>query len=224
MLYYPIFLNLNNQNVLIVGGGEVAERKVRNLLTYGCHIYIMSLHLTPCLKKLIEEGCITRISQDSLNKCIDQVVMVIAATDDAGFNSQIAARAKERRVPVNVVDQPSDCSFIVPSVVRRGDLQIAISTGGKSPALAKKTRKMLEAIFGPEYGVFLEIMGRIRTKLLSRETTSSENKITFQRVVDSGLLELIRSHDIEGAKTILKSILENDFPVDEILNQVLKGV
>lgn len=222
MPYYPIFLDLNNQKVLVVGGGTVAERKIQNLLRYGCQIYVVSPHLTPHLKKLAAEKKIHHIPHEALGKALDEAFMVIAATDDPEVNSQIASQAKERGLLINAVDQPEDCNFIMPSIVQRGDLQIAISTAGKSPALAKRIRKEMEVTFGPEYASLIELMGLLRTKLLAQGNLSSENRVMFEKLVNSDLLELIKKANVQGVKNSLKSILGQDFPIDDILKQVFE--
>ncbi len=220
MPYYPIFLDLRNKSVLVVGGGEVAERKILNLLKYGCNIHVVSHELTPQLEKLVAENKIQHIPEHSLNDAMSKACMVIAATDDPVVNRQIASRAKERGLLFNAVDQPRDCNFIMPSIVRSGDLQIAISSGGKSPALTKKIRKEMQTQFGPEYGSFVELLGILRAEVLARSDASSENKRTFENLVNSDLLELIRKGDIDGVKSTLKSILGESLPVDDIVMQV----
>ena len=222
MPYYPIFLDLDSQKIIVVGGGEVAERKIRNLLTYGCQIYIVSPHLTPHLKQLIAKKKIHHIPYESLGKLMDDAFMIIAATDDPEVNSQIASQAKERGLLVNAVDQPGDCNFIMPSVVKQGDLQIAISTAGKSPALAKKIRKEMEIMFGPEYDSLIALLGLLRIELLSRGKPPSKNKVIFQELVDSSLLELIKKGDWNGVRATLRSILGEGFPVEDIVKQVYK--
>lgn len=223
MSYYPIFVDLKDQGVLVVGGGEVAERKIKNLLTHNCRIYIASPNLTSYLKALVDRGEVRRIDPDSLDESLDTVFMVIAATDDSALNSRIAIKAKERGILINSVDQPRDCTFIMPSIVKAGDLQIAISTAGKSPALAKKIRGELESTFGPEYASFIELLGLLRRELISKGKPSSDNKIIFQRLVNSPLLELIKEGNIEGVRNALSSVLGEDFPVDGIVNQVFSG-
>jgi len=224
MPYYPIFIDLNNQNVIVVGGGEVAERKIRNFLIYGCKIYISSPHLTPHLKQLVAKKKIHHIPFESLDTYLDDTFMVIAATDDPEVNSQIASQAKKHGLLINTVDQPKDCNFIMPSIVKRGDLQIAISTAGKSPALAKKIRKEMDSTFGPEYDSLIELLGLIRIKLLSQDQSSSKNKIIFQKLVDSDLLELIKNENLDGVRIALKSILGEEFPIEDAVKQVFKKV
>jgi precorrin-2 dehydrogenase/sirohydrochlorin ferrochelatase len=219
MVYYPLFLDLRNQKVIVVGGGEVAERKIRNLLTYGCRIHIASPRLTPGLRRLVEVEKILRIPDGPLDGHLDDAFMVIVATDDSHVNGRIASQAKKRGLLVNVVDQPRDCNIIVPSVVRRGDLQIAISTAGKSPALAKKIREEMEHLFGPEYDPFTALLGLVRAELLAQGRSPSENKVKFSELVNSNLLELIRKDDGNGVAITLKSILGEGFPAKEIVNR-----
>ena len=222
MPYYPVFLDLNNQKVLVVGGGDVAERKIRTLLIYGCRISIISPHLTRHLKQLVAKKRIHHLPYESLGTVMDDAFMVIAATDDQEVNTQIASQAKEKGLLVNAVDQPGDCNFIMPSIVKRGDLQIAISTAGKSPALAKKLRKDMESIVGPEYDSFLELLGMIRKKLLSKGQPSSRNKTIFQKLVGSNLLELIKKGDRNEIRDTLRSILGEGFPVEDIVKKICR--
>jgi len=224
MPYYPIFLDLNNQNVIVVGGGEVAERKIKNLLIYGCTIYISSPHLTPHLQQLVAAKKIYHIPDESLDTYIDTGFMVIAATDDAEVNSKIASQAKKHGLLINTVDQPKDCNFIMPSIVKRGNLQIAISTAGKSPALAKKIRKELQNTFPPEYDLLTELLGIIRTKLLSQNQSSSKNKVIFQQLVEVNLLEMITNKNWDGIQTTLQSILGENFPIGDILTKAFKEI
>jgi precorrin-2 dehydrogenase/sirohydrochlorin ferrochelatase len=221
-VYYPVFLDLRNKIVLVVGGGKVAERKILNLLRYGCRIHVVSLGLTSQLEKLVSEKKIQHIPEQSLNRAMSEAFMVIAATDDPAVNGQIASRAREQGLLVNAVDQPRDCNFIMPSIVRSGDLQLAISTGGKSPALAKRIRKELQALFGSEYGSFIELLGMLRAKVLAKSGTSSKNKSLFENLVNSDLLGLIRKGDIDGIRATLRSTLGAGFPVDDIVMRVFK--
>jgi len=223
MPYFPIFLDLSDHSVIVVGGGEVAERKVKSLLAYGCQIYIVTPHLAPHLRQLVAKEKIHHVSHESLDRLLDDAFMVIAATDDAKVNSQIASQAKERGILVNVVDKPEECTFIMPSIVKRGDLQIAISTAGKSPALAKKIRKQMDGIFGPEYSLFLGLLGLLRTQILAQGQASSKNKTIFRQLVDSNLLELIKKGNWEGVSATLTSILGEDFPIEDAVEQVFRS-
>jgi precorrin-2 dehydrogenase/sirohydrochlorin ferrochelatase len=218
--YFPIFLDLSNQNVVVVGGGGVAERKIKNLLAYGCMITVISPRLTPYLRQLVAQGTVHRVSLQSLDKSLDHAFMVIAATNDPEVNSRVASQAKERGILVNVVDQPRDCNFIMPSIVKRGDLQIAISTGGKSPALAREIRKEMDGRYGPRYAPFLELLGLVRAELLAQRQPSSENRVIFQRLIGSDLLDLMGEGNWDEVRATLRSILGQEFPLEHMINRV----
>ena len=220
MSYYPVFLDIKDQKIIIVGGGEVAERKVKNLLIYGCRIYINAHHLTQYLNNLVTEGKIKRVEYNEIPAQMKDAFMAIAATDDPFINREVSLMAKKQRVLINAVDQPDDCSFIVSSVVKRGDLHIAISTGGKSPALAKRIRKELESRFGEEYGVLVDIMGLIRKKILALNKPQTQNKEIFENLANADLSELIRKKDRQGLKEALTLTLGDEFPIDDVLEKM----
>ena len=167
MSFYPLFVDLEGKTVLVVGGGEVAERKIGSLLACGAEIRIVSNSLTDKIKQLVEEKSVGYLGGEFNASHLDGAFLAVAATDDAALNSRVSGSARERGILVNAVDQPADCDFIVPSVVKRGDLIIAISTSGKSPATAKKIRMELETHYGDAYGSLLRIMGRVREAVLS---------------------------------------------------------
>lgn len=221
MSYYPVFLNLTDKEVLVVGGGLVAQRKVETLLQYGASISIVSRHLTPRLKELVETHRITFVGSEFTEDHLAVVFLVIAATDDPMLNHRVSLDAQERGLLINAVDQPEDCNFIVPSILRRGDLQVAISTSGKSPALARKLRQEMELQFGKEYEKLLLLMGSVREQVISRGLPQDENKRIFKKIVESDMLEAITRKDRERVKNILKSALGNKFNQDTILDQVL---
>jgi len=221
MSYYPIFLNLTYKKALVVGGGLVAQRKVETLLEHGASTSVVSQKLTVRLKELAEEKKIQYLGPEFSEEYLDDMFLVIAATDDQELNHRVSLCAQERGLLVNAVDQPEDCNFIVPSIVRRGDLQVAISTSGKSPALARKLRQELEVQFGEEYEKLLSLMGSIREVVLSRGLPQDENKRIFKSIVDSDILKAIAKKDRERIEKILKSALGNQFDQGPILEQAL---
>lgn len=220
MKYYPVLLQLEEKTILVVGGGSVAERKVENLLEFGCRILIVSRELTKKLHQLIEIKRIQHLGSEFKEEQLEGVFLVIAATNDKDLNSRISAQARNHRLLVNAVDQPADCDFIFPSILRRGDLLIAISTSGKSPALAKSVRKKLETQFGREYGVFLDLMGRLRKKIMSEGFSQNENSLIFHKIVDSDILNCVARDDWEGVKSILRAILPSSWEVAEIVEEL----
>ncbi|RLB16026.1 MAG: bifunctional precorrin-2 dehydrogenase/sirohydrochlorin ferrochelatase [Deltaproteobacteria bacterium] len=209
MRYYPVFLDLNHKRALVVGGGLVAQRKVETLVNYGASISVISRELTGRLEEMAAEGILQYLGPEFRDEYLEGVFLVIAATDDPMLNHQVSQRAQERGLLINAVDQPEDCNFIVPAIMSRGDLQIAISTSGKSPALAGKIRQQMEVQFGEEYERLLFLMGRIRKEVLSRGLPQKENKSIFKKIIDSGILEALAEKDRERVEMILKSALGN---------------
>ncbi len=210
MSYYPIFLELEGKIALVFGGGKVAERKIETLLEYGAIIRIISRRLTKKLKSLVESGEIQHIGEDFRDIHLDNAFLVIAATDDKQLNHKISKSARNRGLLINVVDQLSDCDFIVPSIVRRGDLLIAISTSGKSPALAKKIRKKLDTQFGNEYKTFLILMGSLRKEILSMGLSNEENSRIFHEIVNTDILKCLAQKNFVKAESVLNQILPLD--------------
>jgi precorrin-2 dehydrogenase/sirohydrochlorin ferrochelatase len=154
---------------------------------------------------------------------LEDVFMVIAATDDSKLNEAISSEAKKKGILINAVDQPSDCTFIVPSIIRQGDLLIAISTSGKSPALAKKIRKELEAKFGKGYKDFLALMGVVRKKVLDMGLPQEENSLIFHELVDSPMLEAVKKQDIDGVTLILNNITKQNLSVSDVKKYLKAG-
>jgi len=218
MSYYPVLIHLDGKKVIVVGGGTVAERKIETLLEYGAAVHVVSRDLTPQLRKYSTEGTIGLLGQEFNEDCLEGAFMVIAATDDPRLNRQVSKMAKEKGLLVNAVDQPSDCNFILPSILRRGDLLIAVSTSGKSPALAKKVREALEERFGNEYESFLILMGRLREEVLSQRLSQDENRRIFHELVHSPILEAIGRKDWNGVAMILNGIIPGQLSSKDVMN------
>lgn len=189
---FPVNLDLKDRKCLVIGGGRVAERKVRSLLHCGAEVWVASPELTEGLEKLVEEGAVHFVSRCYATEDLDGCFLVISAADDREVNSRVADDCLARNIPVNVVDDPVRCSFTVPSVLRRGPLCIAVSTTGKSPLLAKKIREELEDLFGPEYAEFLELMGEIRNRVIKNVPDKETRRRIFECLVNSDILELVR--------------------------------
>src|SRR3989337_3330177 len=208
MRYYPIFLDIKGKSCVVIGGGSVAERKVLSLLDAGSKVLVISPELTPVLKKLAAKKKINYCPQSYGPGDLKGFFLAYSATDDPKVNKSVFNEAKREGIFLNVVDVPELCNFIVPSVVDRGNLLIAISTSGKSPAMAKKIRQKLEKEFGKEYAVFLDIMGRIREKVLKSSEESGKNKRMFEKLVNSPLLEWIKKGEKEKVDRFLKEALK----------------
>ena len=141
MSYYPIMIDLEGKKVLVIGGGKVATRKVETFLEYGAEVRVVSKDLEPELRNHVENGDVRYSAREFHEDDLADIYLIITATNNKNLNHEISIMAREKGILVNAVDQPTDCSFIVPSILKRGDLIIAVSTSGKSPALAKKVKK-----------------------------------------------------------------------------------
>jgi precorrin-2 dehydrogenase/sirohydrochlorin ferrochelatase len=215
MKTYPIQLDIRQRRCLVVGGGRVAARKVPGLLSAGARVTVVSPHLHPPLNELAASGRIHWLARGYHVDDLQDVWMVIAATDQAGLNLQVAADARTRSVLCSVVDQPAAGDFTLPSVVRRGDLVLTVSTSGQSPALARRLRKELEDRFGNEYEGFLRLMGAVRRRLLSASHDPEAHRVIFTRLVEAELPEAIREARWDDLREHLVAILGPDY--DETL-------
>ncbi|PKN63175.1 MAG: siroheme synthase [Deltaproteobacteria bacterium HGW-Deltaproteobacteria-15] len=222
MRYYPAFLDLHGKKVLIVGGGAVAQRKIETLFEYGAIIDVAARDLTPALKEFETEGRIRFVGSEFREDQMDRAFLVIAATDDPEMNRKVSLAAGERNIPVNAVDQPSDCTFIVPSILRRGDLVIAISTSGKSPALARRLREQLEGMYGEEYGAYVRLMGKAREIVLSGGFPPERKGDILRELIDSDLLGAIRLGDRSRVASTLERILRTE--LNEEIRELIQNM
>ncbi len=200
--YYPIFLNIQDKKCVVVGGGNVAWRKVCSLKEAGAKVVVVSPDFCPELEK---EAGFERIQQKYATGHLEGAALVVAATDDGEVNKKVYCDAMESGILVNVVDKPEFCSFIVPASVMRGDLCISISTGGASPALARNIREYLERQFGEEYDEFTKLLSEMRRKMLSEIKDESIRRDILQRIAGLDMLEIVKEKGVMEAK---KKILE----------------
>lgn len=205
--YYPIFLNIHQKKCIVVGGGEVARRKVRALLERGAIVQVIAPTLDSELSHLANNNTITALQRNYEPGDLKDALIVIAATTKAETNRKVAMEAKRRGILVNVVDDREQSDFIVPSCLHRGDLTIAVATAGKSPALARKIRTRLESDFGKEYVSLVKLIGEVRSELKRRRV--KVNASTWQDALDlNRLTEMIRAGQGEQAKATLLNNLE----------------
>lgn len=207
MSYYPAFLDLSGRLVLVVGGGRVAGRKVASLLEAGARVRLVSLALNPETAALAQDERVELHERAYAPQDFDGVSLCICATNQEALNRQVADEASKRGIFVNVVDVPPLCSFIVPASLRRGNLCLAISTGGDSPSSAALLRKKLEQEFGPEWGPYLKLMRAVRNHVIARGRTSDENKVLFSALAASDLREAVARRDTAQIERILQSVL-----------------
>lgn len=205
---YPIGLIIEGEACVVIGGGTIAERKVDALLQAKGHVTVVAPSVTDRLAELAAEDRIECREREAVDADLADAFLAIIATDDPKLNSRLASVALEAGKLVNAVDQPEDCNFHVPASVRRGPLTLTISTGGASPALAKRIRKELQACFGPEHGQLCELLGRLRPLAAEIMQEQSDRAQAWERILDSPVLELLRQGRAEEAEAHARSILE----------------
>ncbi len=181
--YYPVNLVLKNKKCLVIGAGNVAERKVKRLLECGARVSVLSPAMTPGLKTMAKNGKIAFKEKKVNLRALDGAYLVIAATTDRSVNAAVSSYCRKKNILINVVDSPKECSFILPSIIRRGDLTISISTDGISPALSKKIRQDLEKVFGVGYVGLLRMMKKIRPLVLKKMKTAQSRKNFFNKML-----------------------------------------
>jgi precorrin-2 dehydrogenase/sirohydrochlorin ferrochelatase len=218
MRYYPVNLDIQNRECLVVGGGSVGKRKILTLLECGARVTVVSPRISVEILGLSEGHCITLKERNYRSSDLEGILLVIGATDNEKVNQQISKDATEAGILCNIVDRPQECTFVLPAIVKQGDLVIAISTSGKSPAFAKRLRQKLSGDFGPEYGKFLDLMGAIRQRLLQKGKSPEEHKHIFEQLIDEGLLKLVKHNNGKQIDTLLKKVLGKDFVLSYLFN------
>ena len=212
--YYPILLNIQGKKCLVVGGGEVALRKVKALLEHGANIETVSPDFCPELNQMAKEGTIKAVQRDYKPEDLRNAFIAIAATDDNRINENVSAEARRAGIIVNVVDDPNSSDFIVPSYFKRGDIIVAVSTSGRSPALARKIRSELEKDFQTEYAQLAMLADEVRSEMKQQGVKVSSD--AWQDVLNlNSLIELLRRGKNREAKEIMISklkILEQEEP------------
>jgi len=208
--WYPIFIKLKNEKILVVGGGAVATRKVKTLINYSPQITIVSPSVSSKLKALILKYNLKYYKRNYKKSDLKDKKIIFVATNDEKLNKQISQDAQQSGILVNVVDNLEHCSFIVPSIIARGDLQIAISTSGISPLLTKTIRKKLEELFGSEYNTLLKLVRKYRSIIKKKFSDVKVRKIKLEKLLDPSIIKKIKNGDIKKAEEEFKRIIEED--------------
>jgi precorrin-2 dehydrogenase/sirohydrochlorin ferrochelatase len=211
MQTYPVgLINLTGQRTIVVGGGMVASRKVKGLLDAGASVTLISPSIVPELEDLSNTQGVTWEPRQYRYGDLCDAFIVIAATNDPEVHKEIWEEAQHEGCLINIVDDPAHCNFIIPAQVRHGDFWIAISTGGTSPALARRLRERLEKQFGPEYGDFTALLGELRPVLLAAFSPGEARLNAAMQLVDSDLIEVLNRDGYEQAKRYALGILKRD--------------
>jgi len=206
MAYYPVFLDITGAPCLVVPGGEVAARKTAGLAGAGAAVTVISPQVTERLARLVDNGLVRHLTRPFQRGDTRGAALVIAASSDRGVNEEVLEEARAAGIPVNVADDPGGSAFIVPSVLRRGGLTVAVSTGGKCPALARRVRLEIEKAIGPAYGPLLEIMGGLRESLLKKGLKGDKKDRIINELLDSDICSLLREGDLAGLGRLIEEV------------------
>lgn len=209
--YYPVYIQMREQPCTVIGGGKIAEGKVEGLLAVEAQVTVISPDLTPRLRELARQKQISYIPRGYQPGDLTGAFMVICATDKAEINHQVWQAALANRQLVNVVDDTPRCNFIAPSILRKGDLTIAISTSGKAPALAVRLKERFQREIGPEYERFLELAGELREPLAKHIPDFETRKALWYELVDSDILDVLARGDESSAREIISELVGFDF-------------
>jgi len=217
MKYYPVFLELKAKDCLVVGGGNVGARKAATLEKCGAKVKVISDRFSSWFDDLKQTTiCIEKKEYEK--KDLNGIFLVFAATNNPDLNKQIKDDASMLNILCNVADAPDKSDFLLPSIVDRGDLIVAVSTSGSSPAMAKRIRQDLENQFGPEYAQLLLLMRNIRKKLLLAGHAPDEHKEVFHTLIDKGVLELIKANDEININAVLCDVLGNQYSYQDLVS------
>ena len=208
-MFYPIYLNLKGKRVVVIGGGEVAERKIESLLDTYASINVISPEVTARILKLASERRVELDRRLYRDGDCSGATLVLSATDDDATNRSVFEEARKAGALVNTADQPALCDFIMPAVVRRGDIAIAISTSGTSPGLAARLRQKIARLIGPEYGHLAQLLSEARPLIRRRIPEQADRKELQYRILDSDIMSYLRNNDIAGAERRLREIIES---------------
>ena len=220
MNFFPVFLDLEDRDCLVVGGGGVAARKISALVRAGARVHVVAPKLTEELAVLSRDSRIEHSEREFQEADLDGKVLVIAGTDQQAVNRRVSELAKQRNLPVNVVDQPELCTFIVPSIIDRSPVQVAISTGGASPVLARLLRARLESYVPAAYGRLARLVESFRETVKKRFTSVRQRRQFWENVLQGEVAELLFAGRDDSAREYLQKALDESeddpHPIGEV--------
>jgi uroporphyrin-III C-methyltransferase/precorrin-2 dehydrogenase/sirohydrochlorin ferrochelatase len=220
MKNFPVFLALQDQVCLVVGGGAVAARKTQQLLNAGAKVFVVAPEIQSSLNELKKAEKIQHIEQEYHEQHLQGMSLVIAATDNSELNNSIAGQAKQKNILVNVVDKPESGTFIMPSVIDRNPVTIAISTGGASPVLARMLRARLETLIPAGYGKLATLIGRFRDKVKQQFPEIKQRRRFWEHILQGPVAEMLYSGQEKNALALLEKQLQQDTDVIEPMGEV----
>jgi siroheme synthase-like protein len=201
MGYYPVFLEMKDRRCVVIGGGAVAERKVEGLVAVGANVTVISPTITDRLRQMLAQGAIRHVAREYRAEDRAGYDLVFVATEHSEINAAVSDETRSLRIWVNSADDPDHCDFILPAVIRRGDLTVAVSTGGVSPAAARSIREELDEHFTADYARFVEIAGEVRRDLQEKSVSPSAD--AWNRALQGDFRRLIKEGRAVQAKALL---------------------
>ena len=204
---FPIFLNLKGRLCTVIGGGEVAARKVATLLREGARVRVVSPELGGEMRALVMSPHLELVEREYREGDLADSTLAFAATDEPSVNAAVYREAEANGVPVNVADDPAHCTFYMPATVYRDPIAIAISTEGASPALARHLREKIEEVISPAYAHLAQLLGRLRSELMATVATQAERRKRLERVINSEAMSLLLAGKSDEAERLARSLL-----------------
>jgi siroheme synthase-like protein len=203
MKYYPLYMDLRGRECLVVGAGAVAARKVRTLLDCGARVTVVGERPVAALEDLRSRG-VKILDRKFQPDDLQMPALVIGATDSEEVNAAVSKESRRRGIPVNIADDPAKSTFIVPAVFSRGDVTMAVSTGGSSPALARLIREDLGRHYGEEYAALASLLGSYRERMRAAVSGHRRRANVWKGILDAGILDVLRREGVEGAEAIIR--------------------
>ncbi len=220
MPFYPVNINLENSLCIIIGGGEVAARKIESLLFCKAKIRIISPDVCKKISRFIGKGKIEWLQRGYERGDLRDAFLVMAATDSKETQHLIVDEANYRKILINVVDDPTACSFQVPATVRRGEFLLAVSTGGSSPAFSDQIKNTIGAEYGPEYGPFVDLLAKVRKSIIHDGRTQKSHKILFEKILQLNILTYIKEENWQAVQRALAEVLPERVDVETIVEHL----
>ena len=220
MAFYPINLNITGQLCVVIGGGAVATRKITSLLLCDAKVRVISPEISPEIKELAAKNNLEWVPRNYMTGDLQEAILAFALTDNSEVQSQITTEAKGLGIPVNIADNPGACTFQTAATIRRGELLIAISTGGGSPALAATIRKELELRYGPEYGELVKLLTEIRQLTVGQNSSQEQHKLLFTKIIETNILSFLKNKEWELLQKQLDTILPPEINAKDIVQKI----
>lgn len=204
---YPVNLDIVGRQCLVVGGGKVAARKILSLLFCGGVVRVVSPEICRTIKELVDKKRVEWVSREYQDSDILDAFLVFAATDNSAVQQKVAEHAGTWGILLNSADNPELSDFQLPAKLRHRELLITISTGGSSPALATQIKHRLEREFGPEYGILVELMAKIRQQVVGGDKSSEQNRALFHEILEQPILDCIKTREWSQLQKLLVEVL-----------------